>query len=198
VSRPVSSRADLSVLGAGGGGVGVREVAFQRERRDTNVTRERGQWGSNREGGGYAKPYFTSYFAKVAGHGIAEDRLHTAEVGGFESLRAHLRAHLFPPLHDVGLVVPGSALAVGAGFGSVPAGPHRHWTSLNNGTSISRTMISLEVDRSEAVPLHDQVAAEIRRAIADGEAKPGERLPLAKDLAAVLGAWVTNRQVRSS
>ena len=32
-----------------------------------------------------------------------------------------------------------------------------------------------------------QVAAEIRRAIAEGEAKPGERLPPAKDLAAVLG-----------
>ena len=37
------------------------------------------------------------------------------------------------------------------------------------------------------VPLHDQVAARIRRAIADGEASPGERLPLARDLAAVLG-----------
>ena len=35
--------------------------------------------------------------------------------------------------------------------------------------------------------LHEQVAGEIRRAIADGEAKPGERLPPAKDLAAVLG-----------
>jgi len=35
--------------------------------------------------------------------------------------------------------------------------------------------------------LHAQVAAEIRRAIADGEARPGERLPPAKDLAAVLG-----------
>jgi DNA-binding transcriptional regulator YhcF (GntR family) len=31
------------------------------------------------------------------------------------------------------------------------------------------------------------VAAELRRAIADGEAKPGERLPLARDLAAILG-----------
>ncbi|HZM54138.1 MAG TPA: GntR family transcriptional regulator [Acidimicrobiales bacterium] len=31
------------------------------------------------------------------------------------------------------------------------------------------------------------MAAEIRRAIADGEAGPGERLPLAKDMAAVLG-----------
>jgi GntR family transcriptional regulator len=35
--------------------------------------------------------------------------------------------------------------------------------------------------------LHEQVAAAIRRAIADGEAQPGERLPPARDLAAVLG-----------
>src|SRR3954467_11950536 len=34
--------------------------------------------------------------------------------------------------------------------------------------------------------LYKQVAGEIRRAIADGEAKPGEGLPPAKDLAAVL------------
>jgi len=43
------------------------------------------------------------------------------------------------------------------------------------------------VDRSDPLPLHEQVAAEIRRAIADGEAGPGDRLPLAKDLAAVMG-----------
>ncbi len=43
------------------------------------------------------------------------------------------------------------------------------------------------VDRSDPMPLHDQVAAEIRRAIADGEAGPGDRVPQAKDLAAVLG-----------
>jgi GntR family transcriptional regulator len=48
-------------------------------------------------------------------------------------------------------------------------------------------MFGVKVDRSESTPLHDQVAAEIRRAIAEGEAGPGERLPLAKDLAAVLG-----------
>jgi GntR family transcriptional regulator len=41
--------------------------------------------------------------------------------------------------------------------------------------------------RDEATDLHEQVAAEIRRAIADGEAKPGERLPPARDFAAVLG-----------
>jgi GntR family transcriptional regulator len=48
-------------------------------------------------------------------------------------------------------------------------------------------MILVNIDRSEPTPLHDQVAAEIRRAIAEGEAGPGERLPLVKDLAAVLG-----------
>jgi GntR family transcriptional regulator len=48
-------------------------------------------------------------------------------------------------------------------------------------------MISVTIDRSEPVALHDQVAAEIRRAIAEGEAGPGERLPLAKDIAAILG-----------
>jgi GntR family transcriptional regulator len=42
-------------------------------------------------------------------------------------------------------------------------------------------------DRSDPTPLHDQVAAQIRRAIADGEAKPGARLPPARDLAAVMG-----------
>ena len=44
----------------------------------------------------------------------------------------------------------------------------------------------VKVDRQDHTELHEQVAAEIRRAIADGEAKPGERLPPARDLAAVL------------
>jgi GntR family transcriptional regulator len=48
-------------------------------------------------------------------------------------------------------------------------------------------MIGVKVDRQERTELHEQVAGEIRRAIADGEAKPGERLPPARDLAAVLG-----------
>ena len=43
------------------------------------------------------------------------------------------------------------------------------------------------IDRSDPLPLHEQVAAEVRRAIAEGEAGPGDRLPLARDLAAVLG-----------
>jgi len=48
-------------------------------------------------------------------------------------------------------------------------------------------MIDVKIDRSDPTLLHDQVAAQIRRAIADGEAKPGERLPPARDMAAVLG-----------
>ena len=48
-------------------------------------------------------------------------------------------------------------------------------------------MLTVNIDRDDSVLLHDQVAAEIRRAIAEGEAGPGERLPLAKDIAAVLG-----------
>ncbi len=52
---------------------------------------------------------------------------------------------------------------------------------------MTSTMLEVNLDRSNPLPLHDQVAAQIRRAIADGEAGPGDRLPLAKDLAAVLG-----------
>ena len=45
----------------------------------------------------------------------------------------------------------------------------------------------MEIDHSSPVPLHEQVAAAVRRAIADGEVLSGERLPPARDLAAVLG-----------
>ena len=48
-------------------------------------------------------------------------------------------------------------------------------------------MFDVKISRRERTDLYEQVAAEIRRAIADGEATPGERLPPAKDLAAVLG-----------
>jgi DNA-binding transcriptional regulator YhcF (GntR family) len=48
-------------------------------------------------------------------------------------------------------------------------------------------MFRVKLDQSGPTMLHEQVAAEIRRAIADGEAAPGERLPPAKDLAAVIG-----------
>jgi len=47
-------------------------------------------------------------------------------------------------------------------------------------------MLAVKIDRDRPVLLHDQVAGEIRRAIAEGEATPGDRLPPARDLAAVL------------
>ncbi len=49
------------------------------------------------------------------------------------------------------------------------------------------TMLRVKIDRLDPADLHAQVAAELRRAIAEGEAKPGDRLPPAKDLAAILG-----------
>jgi len=47
-------------------------------------------------------------------------------------------------------------------------------------------MLSPKINKNDPVSLHEQVAAEIRRAIAEGEAAEGERLPPAVDLAAVL------------
>src|SRR5215831_10816425 len=57
-------------------------------------------------------------------------------------------------------------------------------------------MLRVKLDRRDPTDLFEQVAGEIRRAIAEGEAKPGERLPPAKDLAAVLGVN-TNTVLRS-
>jgi GntR family transcriptional regulator len=51
---------------------------------------------------------------------------------------------------------------------------------------MNSTMMDVKVDREDPRCLHDQVAAQIRRAIADGEVKPGERLPPARHLAAVM------------
>jgi GntR family transcriptional regulator len=52
--------------------------------------------------------------------------------------------------------------------------------------SIDSTMKPVKIDHSDPTPLHDQVAAQIRRSIAEGDAAPGDRLPPAKDMAAVL------------
>ena len=51
---------------------------------------------------------------------------------------------------------------------------------------MTSTVRDIKIDRDDPALLHDQVAAQIRRAIADGEAKPGERLPPARHLAAVM------------
>src|SRR5262245_65583943 len=61
---------------------------------------------------------------------------------------------------------------------------------------MTSTLISVKVNKEDGTDLYLQVAAQIRRAIADGEAKPGERLPPARDLATVLSVN-TNTVLRS-
>src|ERR1700721_866680 len=51
---------------------------------------------------------------------------------------------------------------------------------------MASTAMDVKIDREKTTMLHDQVAAQIRRAIADGGHKPGERLPSARHLAAVM------------
>ena len=48
-------------------------------------------------------------------------------------------------------------------------------------------MLTVHLARDGPAALHLQVAAEIRRAIAEGEIEPGDRLPPAVDFATVLG-----------
>jgi len=48
-------------------------------------------------------------------------------------------------------------------------------------------MRNVKLDRDDTMALHDQVAAEIRGDIARGEVRAGQRLPPARDMAAVLG-----------
>jgi GntR family transcriptional regulator len=52
------------------------------------------------------------------------------------------------------------------------------------------------VNRADPTLLHEQIALELRRAIAEGEVRPGESIPQAKELAAVLGVN-TNTALRA-
>lgn len=45
----------------------------------------------------------------------------------------------------------------------------------------------LQVDLASSQPLHDQLAGQLRAAIAAGDPAPGERLPSARELAESLG-----------
>jgi GntR family transcriptional regulator len=44
-----------------------------------------------------------------------------------------------------------------------------------------------QVDRADRVPLGEQIAASVRRAVSSGELAAGERIPPARELAEVLG-----------
>ncbi|MEU5576721.1 GntR family transcriptional regulator [Streptomyces huasconensis] len=45
----------------------------------------------------------------------------------------------------------------------------------------------LKLNVSDSRPLHEQVASAIRRAVAEGECAPGDRLPPARELSQALG-----------
>ncbi|MFG2620439.1 GntR family transcriptional regulator [Streptomyces sp. NPDC048507] len=45
----------------------------------------------------------------------------------------------------------------------------------------------LKLNTADQSPLHEQVAGALRRAIAEGECAPGDRIPPARDLAGALG-----------
>lgn len=53
--------------------------------------------------------------------------------------------------------------------------------------TLDGTLLGVNIDRDDPAHLHEQVAAEIRRAITEGDAKPGDRLPPARHLASVMG-----------
>jgi GntR family transcriptional regulator len=72
----------------------------------------------------------------------------------------------------------------GASFESVIVIRHLRYS---HDATLNGIMLQGRVDRSDPMHLHDQVAAEIRRAISEGEIGSGERLPPSIDLAAVLG-----------
>ncbi len=59
--------------------------------------------------------------------------------------------------------------------------------TLRYDATVSSTKPTVQIDPLSPVLLYEQVAAAIRRAIADGEIVSGERMPPARDLAAVLG-----------
>lgn len=54
----------------------------------------------------------------------------------------------------------------------------------------------IRLDTTGTAPLHERIAAAVRRAVAEGEVEVGERLPAAKDLAATLDVNV-NTVLRS-
>lgn len=74
--------------------------------------------------------------------------------------------------------------------GEIYAIHHAGGSDIAHGAIINGIIARVKLERpgrSTTVFLHEKVAGEIRRAIADGEARPGDRLPPARDLAAVMG-----------
>ena len=144
--------------------------------------RRQRETGRGRRGGARVPVMCPGTVTRPGGHQPGGSRSGQQQAG-------HAPSQAAPAAPTMGLGEQG--LGLGCASGSWP-GRDDHRTrrpvpSIEHGTTMTRTMFDVNIDRSGPVALHDQVAAQIRRAIADGEAGPGERLPLTKDLAAVLG-----------
>ncbi len=88
------------------------------------------------------------------------------------------------------LTASGQPLMAASGQVSMTANRRRRLRRRRTGlydANVSSITQTTWIDNHSSVPLHEQVAGALRRAIAEGEASPGERLPPAKDLAAVMG-----------
>jgi GntR family transcriptional regulator len=79
---------------------------------------------------------------------------------------SHIRNYLSPPVPSERICPHLTILACEVSWS--------HWTG-GQSSGITRNLHS--IDRQANVELHQQAAAEIRRAIADGEARPGDRPP---------------------
>lgn len=80
-----------------------------------------------------------------------------------------------------------ASLMTPASMSSTPAGGSGGAWAVLICATVTGILLDVNLDRDDPAPLHEQVAAEIRRSITDGDAKPGDRLPPARHLAAVMG-----------
>ena len=80
--------------------------------------------------------------------------------------------------------------------GSAFLRPEALLTGPTNEVTTTSTMDCSKLRPADGNPLYQQVAAEIRRAISRCEARPRDRMPLAKDLVKVLGVN-TNTALRA-
>jgi GntR family transcriptional regulator len=89
----------------------------------------------------------------------------------------------------------------GDGRHAEPFGPYTYvWSGPNaiaeGSIDAASAGVPSAVDRNDTMAFHDQVAAEIRRDALNGDVRPSERLPPARDMAAVLGVH-TNTVLRA-
>lgn len=125
-------------------------------------------------------------------HRVGEDRVEAfAQLVACDLEQLRVVALLAQHVHECGGAVAAPYLgrivsSTAKTYHPFPAIGSKGLTHDDNDATLTSIMFGA-LDRLDPSALHDQVAAQIRRAIAEGDAAPGERLPPAKDLAAVMG-----------